>query len=66
MSFLDHVISDGSIFVDPSEVDAVLHWETPKSVKEIRICLDFSWNYPIGKGNVVLDKLSRKLLRMFV
>lgn len=36
MSFLGYVISDESIVVDPSEVDAVLQWETPKSVKEIR------------------------------
>ena len=36
MSFLGHVISDESIFVDPSEVDAVLQWETLKSVNEIR------------------------------
>ena len=27
---------------------------------------DFSWNYPIGKGNVVLEELSRKFLDMFV
>ena len=36
MSFLGHDISDESVFVDPSEVDAVLQWETPKSVNEIR------------------------------
>ena len=32
MSFLGHVILDKSIVVYPSEVDAVLQWETPKLV----------------------------------
>ena len=35
VSFLGHVISGGGIAVDPSKVDAVLQWETPKSVTEI-------------------------------
>lgn len=36
MSFLGHVISGEGIAVDPSKVDAVLQWEVPKSVIEIR------------------------------
>jgi hypothetical protein len=32
VSFLGHVISKGGIVVDPSKVDAVLQWESPKSV----------------------------------
>ena len=36
VSFLGHVISKGGIAVDPSKVDAVLQWESPKSVFEIR------------------------------
>ena len=36
MSFLGHVISKGGIAVDPSKVDAVLQWESPKSVFEVR------------------------------
>ena len=39
VSFLGHVISGSGIVVDPSEVDVVLQWETPKSVTEIRSCL---------------------------
>ena len=41
VSFLGHVISMGGIAVDPSKVEAVLQWETPKSVLEIRsfLCL---------------------------
>jgi hypothetical protein len=36
VSFLGHVISGSGIAVDPSKVDAVSRWETPKSVTEIR------------------------------
>jgi len=36
VSFLGHVISMGGIAVDPSKVDAVLQWDSPKSVFEIR------------------------------
>jgi hypothetical protein len=42
VSFLGHVIFSGGIVVDPSKVDIVLQWETPKSVTEIRsfiLCL---------------------------
>nr|KYP49089.1 Transposon Ty3-I Gag-Pol polyprotein [Cajanus cajan] len=36
VSFLGHVISERGIAVDPSKVEAVLEWKTPKSVFEIR------------------------------
>jgi len=35
VSFLGHVISKGGIAVDPSKVDAVMQWESPKSVFEV-------------------------------
>jgi len=35
VSFLGHVISGKGIAVDPSKVDVVSRWETPKSVTEI-------------------------------
>lgn len=36
VSFLGHVIFGDGIAVDLSKVDAVLQWETPKSVIEIK------------------------------
>ena len=36
VSFLGHVISQGGIVVDPSKIEAVLKWESPKSVFEIK------------------------------
>jgi hypothetical protein len=35
VSFLGHVISKVGIIVDPSKVDPILQWETPKSVFDI-------------------------------
>ena len=40
VSFLGHVISGEGIAVDPSKVEAVSQWETPKSVTEIRAFWD--------------------------
>ena len=34
-NFLGHVISKDGIAVDPSKVDVVLKWESPKSIFEI-------------------------------
>jgi hypothetical protein len=45
VSFLGHVISSGGIAVDPSKVDAVLQWDTPKSVTEIRSFLGLAGYY---------------------
>ena len=36
MQFLGHVISAQGIIVDPTKVDAVVKWESPKSTTEIR------------------------------
>lgn len=36
VSFLGHLISSGGIVVDPSKVDAILQWESPKTVIEIK------------------------------
>jgi hypothetical protein len=36
VKFLGHVISQGGVSVDPSKVEAVLNWERPRSVTEVR------------------------------
>ena len=36
VSFLGHIIYGSGIVMDPSNVDAVSQWETPKSVTEVR------------------------------
>jgi hypothetical protein len=43
--FLGHVISAEGIFVDPRKVDAVLKWERPTNVKEIRSFLGLAGYY---------------------
>jgi len=45
VSFLGHVISKGGIAVDPSKVDAVMQWESPKSVFEVRSFLGLAGYY---------------------
>jgi len=45
VSFLGHVISGDGIAVDPSKVEAVSQWETPKSVTEIRSFLGLAGYY---------------------
>ena len=36
MRFLGHVVSASGVSVDPEKVEAVMSWERPKSVFEIR------------------------------
>jgi hypothetical protein len=45
VSFLGHVVSGSGIAVDPSKVEAVSQWETPKSVTEIRSFLGLAGYY---------------------
>jgi hypothetical protein len=45
VSFLGHIISSSGIAVDPSKVDAVSRWETPKSVTEVRSFLGLAGYY---------------------
>jgi len=45
VSFLGHIISGSGIAVDPSKVDAVSQWETPKSVTEVRSFLGLAGYY---------------------
>ena len=45
VSFLGHIISGSGIVVDPSKVEVVSQWETPKSVIEIRSFLGLAGYY---------------------
>ena len=36
MVFLGHVVFENGIFVDPKKVEAIVNWERPKNVIEIR------------------------------
>jgi hypothetical protein len=42
VSFLDHIISEGGIFVDPSKLKDVMSWKTPQNVSDIRFIEGFS------------------------
>ena len=43
--FLGHVISSEGIIVDPAKVEAVLEWEPPKIIIEIRSFLGLAGYY---------------------
>ena len=43
--FLGHVVSASGVLVDPKKVEAVMSWERPKSVFEIRSFLGFTGYY---------------------
>jgi len=45
VSFLGHVISKDGIVVDPSKVEAVVNWERPTNVHEIRSFLGLAGYY---------------------
>ncbi|KAD7479048.1 hypothetical protein E3N88_02184 [Mikania micrantha] len=45
VQFLGHVINDKGIQVDPTKVEAVMRWETPKSPTEIRRFLGLAGYY---------------------
>lgn len=65
VSFLGHVISDGGISIDPSKVEAVLQWDTPKSATEVRSFLGLEGYYRkfiegFSKLALPLNKLTGK------
>ncbi|WVZ80144.1 hypothetical protein U9M48_027643, partial [Paspalum notatum var. saurae] len=45
VSFLGHVINEKGISVDPSKVSAVVEWERPSNVKEVRSFLGMAGYY---------------------
>ena len=65
VSFLGHVISQGGIAVDPSKIEVVLKWESPKSVFEIKSFLGLAGYYRrfiegFSMLALLLTKLTRK------
>ena len=68
--FLGHVISAEGIFVDPRKVEAVLRWERPTNVTEIRSFLGLAGYYRRfikGFSTIAspLTKLTRKEVGLF-
>ncbi|KAK2449583.1 hypothetical protein QL285_008768 [Trifolium repens] len=45
VKFLGHAISQGGVSVDPSKVEAVLNWERPRNVSEVRSFLGLAGYY---------------------
>ena len=43
--FLGHVVSASGVLVDPEKVEAVMSWERPKSIFEIRNFFGLAWYY---------------------
>jgi hypothetical protein len=45
VSFLGHVISEAEVAVDPRKIEAVINWERPSNVNEIRSFLGLAGYY---------------------
>ncbi|XP_072062330.1 uncharacterized protein [Arachis hypogaea] len=65
VKFLGHVVSKGGIVVDPSKVEAVMEWERPTMVTEVRSFLDLAGYYRrfiegFSRIALPMTKLTRK------
>ncbi|XP_052726140.1 uncharacterized protein LOC128194637 [Vigna angularis] len=65
VQFLGHVVSVGGILMDPAKVQAVLKWESPRSVTEVRSFMGLAGYYRciiegFSKIVVPLTQLTRK------
>jgi len=65
VNFLGHVISKEGVAVDPAKVQAVLEWEQPKTITEVRSFLGLAGYYRrfiegFSKLALPLTKLTRK------
>ena len=55
--FLGHVILAGGICVDPGKVEAVLKWEKPTNVTEIRSFLGIATYYRIFHNSIASNQV---------
>lgn len=65
VTFLGHVISKDGVAVDPANIEAVVNWERPKTVSEIRSFLGLAGYYRrfvegFSKLSLPLTKLTQK------
>uniref|UniRef100_A0A2N9III7 Reverse transcriptase n=1 Tax=Fagus sylvatica TaxID=28930 RepID=A0A2N9III7_FAGSY len=65
VAFLGHVISKDGILVDPKKVEAIVDWERPKDVREIRSFLGLAGYYRrfiegFSKISLPMTRLTRK------
>uniref|UniRef100_A0A2N9FHE6 CCHC-type domain-containing protein n=1 Tax=Fagus sylvatica TaxID=28930 RepID=A0A2N9FHE6_FAGSY len=65
VAFLGHVISKDGILVDPKKVEAIVDWERPKDVREIRSFLGLTGYYRrfiegFSKISLPMTRLTRK------
>ena len=65
VKFLGHVISNRGVAVDPSKTEAVIQWERPKTVTEVRSFLGLAGYYRrfiqnFSRIALPLTKLTRK------
>ena len=68
MKFLGHIVSGKGLSVDPSKVEAIQNWQTPKNVTEVRSFLGLAAGYyrrfikDFAKVAVSLTRLTKKNL----
>ncbi|GJX79209.1 putative reverse transcriptase domain-containing protein [Tanacetum coccineum] len=61
IQFLCHVINSEGIKVDPAKIEAVMNWQTPKDVDEIRSFLGLAGYYRSEEQEQAFVTLRRKL-----
>ncbi|UPZ02464.1 reverse transcriptase domain-containing protein [Klebsiella pneumoniae] len=52
VQFLGHVVNENGIHMDPTKIEAIKNWETPKTPTEIRQFLGLA-GYPPSSGNAI-------------
>ena len=45
VTYLDHVVSQAGIETDPTKIEAIRSWQTPKTTKDVRHFLGFTGYY---------------------